>query len=86
MYREELIKQLLIQADHTIQVNANTIYLGFCKKGAPATSSAAWSVCRVQKSGTAFPISTSIMWADGQRNFDKILDNYASLTYTYRQY
>lgn len=42
------------------------------------TNSAAWQIKQVDDSTTN---QTEIKWASGNQNFDKILDNYLTLTY-----
>jgi len=55
-----------------------TTYLGYCFK-TPVTSKAIWKIKRVTKSGTV----TTTMWADGDKLYNNIWDNRASLVYNY---
>lgn len=59
------------------EVDASTTYLGFAKIGT-ATSTAAWQILRIQKTGTV----TLIQYADGDTRFNNIWDNRASLSYS----
>jgi hypothetical protein len=58
------------------EVDANTTYIGRAAIGS-ATSSAVWRIKKIVVSGTV----TSILWADGDMNFDNIWDNRTTLTY-----
>jgi hypothetical protein len=79
---EPTINKLIRQADAIIEVDANTTVLGYCAPGTTNTSQASWSICRIAKSG----ITTTITWANGQRNFNLILDNHNTYTYTFRKF
>lgn len=52
-------------------------YYGFAKAGS-ATSSASWKIAKETVSGA----STSLLFADGNIEFDNIWDNRASLSYS----
>lgn len=57
--------------------DSSTTYVGKAPF-ATATSSAGWQIRKILSSGTV----TSILWADGNDNFDNIWDNRTSLTYS----
>jgi hypothetical protein len=76
------LNQLLAEADAIIQVDENTTYLGFALPGCEGTDEAKWSICKILTSGT----TTTRTWANGQRNYNLILDNYASYTYTFKNF
>lgn len=59
------------------EVNSNLTYLGIGKLGT-ANSDAKWQIRRIQKVGAV----TSIQYADGNRRFDNVWDDRASLTYS----
>ena len=61
-----------IQVDNT---DANNVYVGLAKINT-ATSAAEWRIKVIQISGTL----VTILWADGNDNFDNVWDNRASLT------
>lgn len=79
---EATINKLLRSADAIIELDANTTILGYCQPGTTGTNAATWAICRVQKSGS----TTTIMWANGQRNYNLILDNHSTYTYTFRKF
>lgn len=56
-----------------------TIYQGWAEPGT-ATSAASWRVRRIVTSDT--PEDTTITFADGNRSFDNVWDNRASLSYS----
>lgn len=56
-----------------------TTYRGWASPGT-ATSAASWRITRIVSSGT--PADYSITFADGNRNFDNVWDNRASLSYS----
>lgn len=56
-----------------------TIYQGWAEPGT-ATSAASWRIRKVVTSGT--PEDTTITFADGDRSFNNIWDNRASLSYS----
>ncbi len=76
------LNQLLTEADAIATVDDNTIYLGFCLPGTTGTNAATWAICRVLTSG----ITTTRTWANGQRSYDLIFDNYASYTYSFKNF
>lgn len=59
------------------EVNSNLTYLGVAKLGT-AGSDAKWQIRRIQKVSSV----TSIQYADGNRRFDNVWDDRASLTYS----
>lgn len=59
-----------------IVISGTNIYVGKATPGS-ATSSAVWQVKRID---TASDII--IKWADGNANFDNVMDNAASLSYS----
>lgn len=77
---------LLAKADVIIEADANTTYLGFSNGSNPATSTATWAVCKIEKTGSSYPYTTTIKWADATFNKTSILDNYASLTYKFKNF
>ena len=54
---------------------ATYLYVGKAQPGS-ATSSALWQIQRITQS------DTTILFADGNQNFDNIWDNYASLSFS----
>lgn len=80
----EIYEKLAIlneKPDMIYEVGSKT-YLFFAKPGTTLTSQANWSICLVEtNSGT-----TTIKWANGQRNFDLIADNYATYTYSFKKF
>lgn len=59
------------------EVSGSLTYLGIAKIGA-ATSSAIWSIRKIEKTGNV----TTILWADGNNKYDNVWDNRASLSYS----
>lgn len=59
------------------QVDANTLYVGEAPIGAIG-SEARWRISRYLTTGTL----TTVMWADGNQDFDNIWNNRTSLTYS----
>ncbi|HCJ66978.1 MAG TPA: hypothetical protein DHV62_06555 [Elusimicrobia bacterium] len=57
--------------------DANTTYQGWATAGT-ATSAASWMIRKIAKSGNV----TSILWADGNQNYDNIWDNRTTLSYS----
>ena len=53
-------------------------YIGIASPGT-ATSAASWKIKKLIYTGTNV---TSVIWADGDLNFDNIWNNYASLSYS----
>lgn len=45
-----------------------------------ATSAAVWRIRKMVYDSSGF--QTQVLWADGDRNFNNIQDNYASLSYS----
>ncbi len=73
---------LLRQADAIIEADAGNTYLGFCAPGTTGTDQAKWSISQISTTGD----TTTIKWANGQRNYDLVLDDYATFTYTFRKF
>jgi len=80
------INRLLEKADHIIYVDALTMYLGFCDRGTTLTSESTWTICKIVSSGSVFPYTQSVLWANGTHNFDLVMDNYASYTYKFKNF
>lgn len=59
------------------EVSSSLLYIGTARIGS-ATSSALWQVQKV----TVVSTVTSILWADGNSNYDNIWDDRASLVYS----
>ena len=59
------------------EVDANTTYVGMAQIGT-ATSSAGWQIKKITISGTV----TSIQWAGGTDEFNKVWDNRSSYSYS----
>lgn len=59
------------------EVDANTTYLGIAQIGS-SESAAVWQIKKIVVSGTV----TSILWADGNDNFDNSWSNRATLSYS----
>lgn len=59
------------------EASADVIYIGSAKLGT-ADSDASWQIRKIETSGNV----TSILYADGDRRFDNVWDNRASLTYS----
>lgn len=59
------------------EASGNLTYIGFAKLGT-ATSTAAWQILRIQKTGS----TTLIQYADGDTRYNNVWDDRASLTYT----
>lgn len=76
------LNQLLIEADVIIEADADTVYLGFCLPGTTGTDAATWSICKILTSGT----TTTRKWANGQRSYNLVMDDYASFTYTFKNF
>lgn len=66
---------MAMQVDDT----TGTIYQGWAEPGA-LTSAASWRIRRIVGSGT--PEDTAITFADGNRSFDNVWNNRASLSYS----
>ena len=65
--------EVLTQID---EVTTNLTYLGVAKLGT-ADADAAWQIRRINKNGGV----TTIQYADGNRRFDNVWDDRASLNY-----
>lgn len=59
------------------EASENVIYIGIAKLGS-LDSEAKWQIRKIETSGNL----TTILYADGDRRFDNIWDNRASLTYS----
>ena len=59
------------------EVNTNLTYIGMGKIGS-LESDASWQIRRIQKTSSV----TRIQYADGNRRFDNVWDDRASLTYS----
>lgn len=73
-------------SDRMIELNENTTYLFFQDGSNPATSAAKWAVCKIVRSGSTYPFTWTTEWSNGSFNKDQIADNYASLTYKYKNF
>jgi hypothetical protein len=67
---EDLSAYYVVKSD-----NANVHYLGKAKPGT-ATASASWQIRKVDETS-----GVSVLFADGNPNFDNVWDNRESLTY-----
>lgn len=76
-----MAKQLAFNAVTTImyvdEPNAATTYQGWAPAGT-ATAAANWMIRRIATAGTV----TSVLWCDGNQNYDNIWDNRAGLAYS----
>jgi hypothetical protein len=72
-YRNEDDSPILVD-----EASGATTYLGYCFK-TPVTNKPIWKIKRIIKSGTV----TTTMWADGDKLYNNIWDNRASLVYNY---
>uniref|UniRef100_A0A6M3LCH4 Uncharacterized protein n=1 Tax=viral metagenome TaxID=1070528 RepID=A0A6M3LCH4_9ZZZZ len=76
-----MAKQLAFNAVTTImyvdEPDAATTYQGWAVAGT-ATAAASWMIRRVLKTGTV----TSVLWCDGNQNYDNIWNNRAALAYS----
>lgn len=79
MSYETRIIDILRDADKIDQVSETLSYIGWHRPGSSTTSAAVWRIARRSQTGTVW----SYEWADGNRNYDNIWDNRASLTYTH---
>ncbi|TET75149.1 MAG: hypothetical protein E3J56_00985 [Candidatus Aminicenantes bacterium] len=82
-YKEQTNEQICIHVEKYTQRMAYTTqglpeYIGIAFPGA-ATSAAVWQIRKLVYTGTN---CTSVLWADGNNNFDGIWDNHASLSYS----
>ena len=59
------------------EASSTTTYLGRAACGT-ATSAASWQIRKISESGNV----TTIEWADGDRKFDNVWDDRASLSYS----
>jgi hypothetical protein len=57
--------------------DASTTYVGWAPAGT-ATSAASWKVVKIAVAGTV----TSKKWADGNKRYDNVWDDRATLTYS----
>ena len=80
------LENLQATADTVLEVDIDTTYLGFADNTNPAKSAAKWAVCKVVKSGSTFPITTEIQWSNGSMNKNQVFNDYASLTYQYKNF
>lgn len=62
--------------------DGDTTYLMYALPGTSSMAEARWSICRIQKDNSR----TTVMWAEGQRNFNLVADNYLSYTYKFKQF
>lgn len=69
--------QIVSSPFQTLRMNdgATYLYIGKAVIGS-STASAVWQIQRITQS------DTTILWADGNGNFDNIWDNYSSLSYS----
>jgi len=65
-------------AKQYIDVGGGIAYYGVAVIGS-ATGSPVWKICKLDEST---PGTLIITWADGNNNYDNILDNHASLPYS----
>jgi hypothetical protein len=73
---DQLNDKLFMEPLQIDESNPQIIYRGFALPGA-ATSAAVWAIQRATINGDV----TIYQWAAGNKNFDKIWDNRAALTY-----
>ena len=73
---DQLNDKLFMEPLQVDESNPQIIYRGFSLPGA-GTSSAAWAIQRATINGDI----TIYQWAAGNKNFDKVWDNRATLTY-----
>ena len=59
------------------EIDANTIYIGRAEEGT-LSADPYWQIKKISIVGTV----TSILWADGDDNFDNVWNNRASLSYS----
>lgn len=67
------ISENLLQVDS----EGTTTYIGYAVAGS-LTSASVWAIKRIVETG----LDVAITWADGNKNYDNIWDNRASLTYS----
>lgn len=61
--------------------NANGLLEYVCEaEPATVTSASTWRIRKLIYDASGF--NTQVLWADGDRNFDNIQDNYATYTYS----
>lgn len=71
----------IIDYDVIIEVSDTVCYYGFCKV-ATAQSAAGWAIMKeVVSTPTGLQSKTVRTWANGTKEFDKVMDNYAQYTY-----
>lgn len=81
------IANLKASADIIVETGPGETYLGFCSRGTTATSQARWSVLQILETdpGNAGNVIT-FKWAAGQCNYDQVFDDYATLTYAFKNF
>lgn len=80
------IANLKASADLIEEVSDLVTYLGFCASGTTGTDQPTWSVLKITQSGTVQPILTSFLWADGKCSYNKVWNDRAGYTYTYKKF
>jgi hypothetical protein len=77
----EIIEKLgdLLTKKIIYDASNNPIYVGEAEPGT-ATSAAGWRIKKITYDANNNP--TNVEWADGNTNFDNIMDNYIGYTYS----
>ena len=71
----------IVDYDVIVEVSSTVCYYGFCKPNT-AQSAAGWAIMKeVVSTPTGLDSKTVRTWANGNKNFDKVMDNYADYTY-----
>ena len=77
------LNDFTLRYSHIIDYGTGTqpVYLGLASPGT-ATSSAGWQIRKNNLSGGTFQLVTSVLFASGNNNFDKIWDDRISAPYS----
>lgn len=85
-YMKSPLALLLQKADHVVEVDELTTYIGFCQPHTTGTDEEKWAICRVQYDQKDFSRNCTTMWANGQRQKKLVFDNYADYDYSYKKF
>lgn len=79
---KRFLSQHIVDADVIIEVSADVCYYGFKKNHSTIESQTGWAIMKETVSTPSGIDSKTVRsWANGSKEFDKIMDNYASYTY-----
>ena len=80
------IDRIKAAADLIEEVDEFTTYLGFCLSGTTLDTEAKWSIMKIVQNGSAYPILTSMLWADGLCCFNLQFSARAGYIYSFKKF